>query len=58
LLEPKLLEPRVREAQGNNDQQMALTQEYEQGVRRCITDAEPLLPDVEKRINAIIKVNL
>merc|ERR1719409_2621290 len=40
------LQPRAADAQNSPDMQTALQAEYEAGVKRCIKDAEPMLPDI------------
>mmetsp|Transcript_73933 Transcript_73933/g.190799 ORF Transcript_73933/g.190799 Transcript_73933/m.190799 type:complete len:139 (+) Transcript_73933:84-500(+) len=51
----KRLEPRFEAARTDEAAQKALTKEYEQGVARCVKDAEPTLPEMESRIKQILK---
>merc|ERR1712183_230703 len=46
----KRLEPRMQGASSDPEAQKAITREYEQSVIRCVKEAEPTLPDIERRI--------
>merc|ERR1712224_927780 len=46
----KRLEPRAQAAQSDPQLMAQLQAELEEGTRRCIKEAEPLLPEMEKRI--------
>merc|ERR1719203_2436223 len=45
------LQPQMQAAQQNPEAQKGLQQEYEAGFVRCLKEAEPTLPDIEKRIS-------
>eukprot|EP00429_Kryptoperidinium_foliaceum_P104054 CAMPEP_0176245090 /NCGR_PEP_ID=MMETSP0121_2-20121125/31765_1 /TAXON_ID=160619 /ORGANISM="Kryptoperidinium foliaceum, Strain CCMP 1326" /LENGTH=177 /DNA_ID=CAMNT_0017584713 /DNA_START=61 /DNA_END=590 /DNA_ORIENTATION=- len=51
----KRLEPQLQTARTDVALQKSLQAEYEQGVTRCIKEAEPLLPGIEARISGYLK---
>ncbi|CAK0856205.1 unnamed protein product [Prorocentrum cordatum] len=52
----KMLEPRFEAARTDQKLQDALQKEFEDGVRRCMQEAEPMLPGIEKRIKDHLRV--
>ncbi|CAE8726149.1 unnamed protein product [Polarella glacialis] len=51
----KRLEPKFENARSDPEAQKALTVEFENGARRCIKDAEPLLGEMEARVKNILR---
>eukprot|EP00933_Yihiella_yeosuensis_P008308 TRINITY_DN113690_c0_g1_i1.p1 TRINITY_DN113690_c0_g1~~TRINITY_DN113690_c0_g1_i1.p1 ORF type:complete len:136 (-),score=43.36 TRINITY_DN113690_c0_g1_i1:132-539(-) len=50
----KRLQPKFEAARSDPSAQTPLQAEFEEGARRCIKDAEPMLPDMESRIKKIL----
>eukprot|EP00931_Biecheleriopsis_adriatica_P108901 TRINITY_DN83173_c0_g1_i1.p1 TRINITY_DN83173_c0_g1~~TRINITY_DN83173_c0_g1_i1.p1 ORF type:complete len:139 (+),score=40.34 TRINITY_DN83173_c0_g1_i1:66-482(+) len=48
------LNPRMELARTDPEAQKSLQKEFEEGAKRCVKDAEPLIPDMEGRIKAIL----